>query len=141
MDNVLHAKITVEITVAEPIEKVWRYWTEPQHIIQWNNASPDWHTPTAQNDLRPGGSFNSRMEAKDGSFGFDFSGIYTDVKPHEFIAYVLGDDRRVEIRFIQEAKSVHIIETFDAETENTIEQQRFGWQCILDNFKAYTETK
>lgn len=141
MANISPTQITVETSVAMPIEKVWRYWTEPQHIIHWNNASPDWHTPTAENDLQIGGSFTYRMEAKDGSFGFDFGGVYTDVKPHEFISYVMGDDREVEIRFVLESDAIHIKETFDAEKENTVELQRFGWQCILDNFKAYTEMK
>ena len=134
-------KIRVEITVEEPIAKVWAYWTQPQHITQWNNASPDWHTPFAQNDLKAGGRFLSRMEAMDGSFGFDFSGTYTEVKPLEFISYILDDDRKVEIRFVQQANSVHIIETFEAEDANSIEQQQFGWQCILDNFKKFIEQK
>ncbi|MDO6851821.1 SRPBCC family protein [Priestia megaterium] len=132
-------KITVETTVQAPVEKVWKYWTEPTHIAKWNKASDDWHTPLAENDLRAGGKFLSRMEAKDGSFGFDFGGIYDEVKLHEVIAYTLGDGRKVEITFKDQETETEVIETFDAETGNTIELQQQGWQAILDNFKKYVE--
>ncbi|MGR6342194.1 SRPBCC family protein [Priestia megaterium] len=132
-------KITVETTVQAPVEKVWKYWTEPTHIAKWNKASDDWHTPLAKNDLRAGGKFLSRMEAKDGSFGFDFGGIYDEVKLHEVIAYTLGDGRKVEITFKDQETETEVIETFDAETGNTIELQQQGWQAILDNFKKYVE--
>jgi uncharacterized protein YndB with AHSA1/START domain len=132
-------KITVETTVQAPVEKVWKYWTEPTSITKWNKASDDWHTPLAENDLRAGGKFLSRMEAKDDSFGFDFGGIYDEVKLHEVIAYTLGDGRKVKITFKAQENETEVIETFDAETENTIELQQQGWQAILDNFKKYVE--
>jgi uncharacterized protein YndB with AHSA1/START domain len=132
-------KVTVETTVQAPVEKVWEYWTEPTHIKKWNSASDDWHTPIAENDLRAGGKFHSRMEAKDGSFGFDFGGIYDEVKLHEVIAYTLGDGRTVKITFKGDDNVTEVMETFDAETENPIELQKQGWQAILHNFKKYTE--
>jgi len=132
-------KITVETTVHTPIEKAWSYWTEPEHITKWNNASDDWHTPVAENDLRTGGKFLSRMEAKDGSFGFDFTGIYDEVRLNEFISYSLEDGRSVEITFIKQGNGTKIVEAFDPETENPIELQRGGWQAIMDNFKKYVE--
>jgi len=132
--------ITIEATVNAPAEKVWKVWTNTEDITQWNNASPDWHTTRAENDLRPGGKFLSRMEAKDGSMGFDFWGIYDVVKPHEYIEMTLGDDRKVKIYFKASGDQTHIVETFEAEGENPIEMQRAGWQAILDNFKQYTET-
>lgn len=132
--------ITIEATVNASAEKVWKVWTNTEDITQWNNASPDWHTTRAENDLRPGGKFLSRMEAKDGSMGFDFWGIYDVVKPHEYIEMTLGDDRKVKIYFKASGDQTHIVETFEAEGENPIEMQRAGWQAILDNFKQYTET-
>jgi uncharacterized protein YndB with AHSA1/START domain len=132
--------ITVEVTVNASEEKVWKYWTDPEHIIQWNNASDDWHTPNAENDVKAGGSFNYRMEAKDGSFGFDFAGVYDSVKKHESIDYTLGDGRRVQIRFTQEENATRITETFEAEDLNPPDLQKTGWQSILDNFKKHTET-
>ena len=121
------------------MEVVWENWTEPQHITKWNNASDDWHTPHAENDLRVGGKFLSRMEAKDGSFGFDFEGIYDEIRTMKYIEYHLEDGRQVKIHFISDDHSTKVIETFDAETINPIEMQRQGWQAILDNFKKYTE--
>jgi len=131
--------ITVETLVNAPVEKVWEFWTKPEHITKWNAASDDWHTTRAENNLRIGGKFLSRMEAKDGSFGFDFEGIYTDVITHEKISYTLLDDRKVTITFSQTENGVQIIETFEAETENTLELQKLGWQAILNNFKKYVE--
>lgn len=131
--------ITVEATVQAPVEKVWSFYTSPEHIKKWNNASPDWHTPHAENDLRAGGKFLSRMEAKDGSFGFDFWGIYDEVKTNELIAYTLGDNRKAKILFDSRSNSTVVTVTFEAETENSIELQKGGWQSILDNFKKYTE--
>jgi uncharacterized protein YndB with AHSA1/START domain len=139
MDTSNNIKITVKTTVNAPIGKVWKYWTEPDHITKWNNASDDWHTPFAENDLRVGGKFLSRMEAKDGSFGFDFGGIYDEVKLNEEISYTLGDGRKVNITFFDQENETEIIETFDAETTNSIELQQQGWQAILDNFKKYAE--
>jgi len=132
-------KLIVRTTVQTPVEIVWAYWTDPTHITQWNNASDDWHTPFAENDLRAGGKFLSRMEAKDGSFGFDFGGTYDEVQLHKVIAYTLGDGRKVKIIFKGYENETKVIETFDAETTNPIELQQQGWQAILDNFKKYTE--
>ncbi|MGZ9818121.1 SRPBCC family protein [Peribacillus simplex] len=132
-------KVTVETTIQAPIEKVWKYWTEPDHITKWYNPSDDWHTPFAENDLRQGGKFVSRMEAKDGSAGFDFGGIYDEVKLHEVIAYTMGDGRKVKITFKEQENEIEVIETFDAETTHPIEFQKQGWQAILNNFKKYVE--
>ena len=132
--------ITVESIINAPVEKVWEYWTKPEHIIKWNSASDDWHTPTAQNDLRVGGSFSSRMEAKDGSFGFDFGGTYDVVEDHKNIEYSLGDGRKVKIKFAPEGDGTKVTESFDAEGTHSIEMQQGGWQAILDNFKKYTES-
>jgi len=131
--------ITIQTTINEPVEKVWRCWTEPKHILKWNNASEDWHTVKAENDLRDGGRFLSRMEAKDGSFGFDFSGTYDEVKPYETIAYTLDDDRKVRINFTREGQKTNVVENFEAEGTNSIEMQKTGWQAIMDNFRKYTE--
>ena len=131
--------ITVSTTVDLPVEKVWTAFTEPEHIIHWSFASPDWHTPQATNDLRVGGKFTSRMESKDGSLGFDFEGIYDVVKEHALIAYSLADGRKVKIKFNATDQGTSVTETFDAEKENPVEMQRGGWQAILDNFKKYTE--
>lgn len=132
--------ITVAATVNAPIETVWKAWTTPSDIKKWNAASEDWHTPIAENDLRPGGKFSSRMEAKDGSFGFDFGGIYDEVVPYELISYTLEDERKVKIIFEKNVDGVKITESFDAENTNSVEMQRGGWQSILDNFKKYVET-
>ena len=133
------AKITVETTVNTPIEKTWSLWSEPEHIKQWNNASDDWHTPHAENDLRTGGSFVSRMEAKDGSFGFDFGGTYDEVVPHKTIAYTMGDGRQVNVNFEAQGDSTKVTETFDPENMHPHDFQKAGWQAILDNFKRYAE--
>lgn len=132
--------ITVESTVKAPVEKVWQTWTAPEHITKWNNASDDWHTPSAQNDLRVGGSFTARMEAKDGSAGFDFGGVYDAVKTNELIAYTMGDGRKVSITFTPNGNETKVTETFDAENTFSIEMQKTGWQSILDNFARYTES-
>ncbi|MCJ8211373.1 SRPBCC family protein [Mucilaginibacter sp. RS28] len=130
--------ITVETEVNAPIEKVWELWSKPEHITQWCVATPEWHTPYAENDLREGGRFMTRMEAKDGSFGFDLPGTYTKVKQHELIAYTMDDDRKVVIQF-SGSNPVKISESFEAEQTNPIEMQQLGWQAILDNFKKYAE--
>lgn len=132
--------ITIETTVHAPIEQVWKAWTTPEHIVQWNAASDDWHTPRAENDLRVGGTFKSRMEAKDGSMGFDFEGAYTAVRDQELIAYKMADGRKVEVTFQQVGGSVQVVETFDPETVHPIEMQREGWQSILNAFKRHTES-
>lgn len=133
--------ITVKTTVKAPAPKVWEYWTAPQHIMQWNSASPDWHTPSAVSDLREGGTFRSRMEAKDGSFGFDFGGTFTKVVPEKALAYTMSDGRAVSVTFEEKGETVDVTETFDAETENSVEMQREGWQSILNNFKKYAEAQ
>jgi uncharacterized protein YndB with AHSA1/START domain len=133
------ATITVETTVHAPVEKIWEYWTEPQHITKWSFASDDWHAPNAENDLRVGGKFLTRMEAKDGSFGFDFGGVYDELRINEFISYTLGDGRKVAITFISQENDTKIIEVFDAEATHSIEMQEAGWQAFLDNFKKYSE--
>ncbi|MDB4978131.1 MAG: polyketide cyclase [Candidatus Peribacteria bacterium] len=131
--------ITVEVVVHAPVAKVWQHWTEPEHIMKWNNASDDWHTPSATNDLREGGTFNCRMEAKDGSMGFDFGGTYTKVVPHKQIEYTIGDGRKVAVSFEEKGEETHVVENFEAETMNSVEMQRGGWQAILNNFKAEVE--
>jgi uncharacterized protein YndB with AHSA1/START domain len=139
MTTAIKTTITVETTVNTPVEKAWTLWTGPEHITHWNNASDDWHTPSAKNDLRVGGQFSYRMEAKDGSFGFDFGGVYDEVKTNERIAYTIGDGRKVKIIFTRQGNGTKVVETFEAENTNPIELQRGGWQSILDNFKKYAE--
>jgi uncharacterized protein YndB with AHSA1/START domain len=132
-------RIMVETTVRAPLAKVWSDFTSPEAIKAWNAASPDWHTTRAENDLRTGGTFVSRMEAKDGSEGFDFTGTYDEVVPHERIAYTMSDGRKVDVKFVPEEDGVRVVETFDPESENPREMQRAGWQSILDTFKRYCE--
>lgn len=132
--------ITVEAIVHAPITTVWDSWNNPDHITQWAFASPDWHTPWAKNDLRVGGSFSSRMEAKDGSFGFEFGGVYDAVTTNELIAYTMADGRKVMVEFSAEGDATKVVERFDAENENPVDMQQMGWQAILDNFKKYTES-
>jgi len=141
MESKEKTKITVQAIINAPVEKVWKYWTTPDDIIKWNNASPDWHTTHAVNDLRLWGKFSSRMEAKDGSMGFDFSGVYKNVILHKQIEYTLDDQREVTISFSSSDGKTKISETFEAEDTNSIELQKFGWQAIMDNFKKYVETK
>ncbi len=131
--------ITVKTAVAAPIDKVWDCWTSPEHITKWNNASDDWHTPRAENDLRPGGRFVSRMEAKDGSAGFDFGGTYDHVRKHKYIAYTMDDGRKVSIQFTDDGNTTRISETFDPEQMNSRKMQKDGWQAIINNFKKYVE--
>lgn len=132
-------KISIEATINAPVEKVWAYWNGPEHITHWCAASDDWHAPKADNDLRTGGKFSTRMEAKDGSFGFDFGGVYDTVKTNELIEFTMGDSRTVSVIFKTNGNSTKVVETFEAETQNPVEMQRAGWQSILDNFKKYTE--
>lgn len=131
--------ITVQCTINAPIEKVWGSWTSPQHITKWNNASDDWHTPYAENDLRVGGKFKYTMAARDGSMSFDFGGEYTLVRQNEAIEYILGDGRKVVVNFREVPEGTQIIEKFDPETVNPEEMQQQGWQAILNNFKKYVE--
>lgn len=131
--------ITVQNTINASIEKVWEFWTQPEHIKNWSFASAEWHTPYAENDLRAGGKFKSIMAAKDGSMSFDFGGEYTLVENHKAIEYVLDDGRKVEITFTETPDGVEIIQSFDPETQNSEEMQQGGWNAILDNFKSYVE--
>ena len=139
MQTTTKPTITIQTNVKAPVLKVWNYWTKPEHIIKWNQASDDWHTTRAENDLRVGGRFLARMEAKDGSFGFDFGGIYDEVKENEYIEYTIGDGIKVKIIFTSQNDKTEIVETFEAENTNSLEMQKGGWQAILDNFKKYTE--
>ena len=131
--------ITVQSTINASIDKVWKFWTLPEHIKNWSFASAEWHTPYAENDLREGGKFKSTMAAKDGSMSFDFGGEYTLVKNHKAIEYVLDDGRKVEISFTETPDGVEVIQSFDPETQNSEEMQQGGWNAILDNFKSYVE--
>ncbi|HNR08941.1 MAG TPA: SRPBCC family protein [Saprospiraceae bacterium] len=132
--------LTIVAGIQAPVEKVWACWTEPRHIIKWNAASPDWQCPYAENDLRPGGKFMSRMEAKDGSYGFDFAGEYTRVDPLRLIEYTLGDGRKVQTTFVSSGGETRIISHFEAENSNSLEMQQQGWQAILNNFKKHAES-
>lgn len=133
-------KITVAATIDAPIEKVWTDYTTPEAVKQWNNASDDWHTPNASNDLSVGGEFVYTMAAKDGSFSFDFKGKYDTVEEYRLIEYTMEDGRQASITFTADGLSTHIEIVFDAETQNPAEMQQQGWQAILNNFKAYAET-
>lgn len=131
--------ITIETTINAPMEKVWEYFSLPKHIMQWNSASNDWFTPKSENDFQEGGKFVNRMEAKDGSMGFDFTGTYDKIIPNEHIAYTISDGRHVTIDFAPQGEGTKMTESFEAETSNPAEVQKHGWQSILDNFKTYTE--
>ncbi len=132
-------KIKIEVLVSANVNKVWNYYTSPEHITKWNFASDDWCCPKAENDLRVGGKLNSRMEAKDGSFGFNFEAVYDEVIEHEKIIFTLLDGRKVETLFEIVDGKIKVTTTFDAENENPVEMQREGWQAILNNFKKYVE--
>jgi uncharacterized protein YndB with AHSA1/START domain len=132
-------EITVETNIAAPIADVWRAWNTPEDIKQWNAASDDWHTTQASVDLRVGGTYSARMEARDGSFGFDFAGIYTKIIEHKLIESTLGD-RKLMVEFLQTGEGVTVRETFDSEPTHSLEQQRSGWQAILTNFKKHVES-
>lgn len=136
----LKTQIKIEAIISAKIDKVWEYWNSPKHITGWNSASPDWHCPNAENDLKVGGKLKSRMEARDGSFGFDFEGTYTKVIPKQMISYVLADGRQVTTQFESSGPSTQITTVFDAETQNPVEMQKVGWQAILNSFKSYTES-
>lgn len=133
-------KITVSTVVAAPLREIWLAYTTPDDIKVWNTASPDWHTTSASVDLRPGGKFSSRMEAKDGSFGFDFAGEYTKVVPHTLLEYVFGDRVGI-VEFSEGNAGVTVKVTFDSEPTHSEEQQRTGWQAILNNFARHVEAK
>mgnify|MGYP000146159045 CR=1 FL=1 len=136
----MKTSITIGTTVNVPVEKVWDCWNTPEHIYQWNNASPDWHTLAAKNDLRIGGRFSFTMAAKDGSFSFDFGGTYTEVILHQRISYTMNDGRTAEVLFQANGNLTVISEMFEPESINPAEMQQAGWQAILNNFKRYTES-
>ncbi len=133
--------IVIETLVDAPLERVWALWTDPAHIVNWNTAHPSWHTPEARNDLREGGGFSFRMEARDGSMGFDFAGTYTQVDPPQRQAFTLGDGRAVSVQFIREGSKTRVREEFEPESQNPIEMQQAGWQAILDNFGTYAASQ
>lgn len=134
------SKIEISTSVAKPLSVAWDAYLLPELIVKWNFASPDWHCPSSSNDVRVGGIMKSRMEAKDGSFGFDFEATYTEVIPHKKLAYALGDKRNVEIYFSENAGKTDIKIAFDPETVNDVEMQRAGWQAILDNYRKHAES-
>jgi uncharacterized protein YndB with AHSA1/START domain len=139
MEPKLRPIICVQVNINAPAEKVWKLWTTPDDIVKWNHASDDWHTTRAANDLRRGGKFLSRMEARDGSTGFDFEGVYETIKANKLIEYFIVDGRKVRIDFSANKNTTKVVETFEAENVYSIEQQRSGWQAILNNFKEYAE--
>ncbi len=133
-------QITIDTHITTNLDKVWDFYTKPEHITQWNFADDSWHCPSAKNDLRKGGKYFARMEAKDGSFGFDFEAVYNEVIPKKKIGYTLEDGRKTVILFEESNKETKVTITFDAEKENPIDMQKNGWQAILNNFKKYTES-
>ena len=132
-------KIKIEALISADLSKVWASWTKPEHITQWNFATPEWQWPTAQNDLRVGGKYCARMEARDGSFGFDFEAVYDEVTNQKRLSYTMPDGRKVITDFESAGAATKITTVFDAETENSVDMQKSGWQSILNNFKAYVE--
>jgi uncharacterized protein YndB with AHSA1/START domain len=132
-------KITIAATISAEKQKVWDYYTQPEHITKWNFASDDWQCPKAENDLQVGGKYFARMEAKDGSFGFDFEGVYIEVDKGKNFTYEMADGRQASVNFENKGKETYVTITFDAENENPEELQKAGWQAILQNFKKYTE--
>lgn len=133
------SEIRIEATLSVERSKVWAYYTEPEHITKWNFAVPEWHCPKASNDLRVGGQYLARMEAKDGSFGFNYGGVYEEVDAPKRLAYRLGDGRKVTITFEAQGDRTRVVTVFDAEKQNPEEMQKKGWQSILNNFKTYVE--
>lgn len=131
--------ITISATINAPIEKVWKCWTTPEDIMQWNQASPDWHCPASAVDLRIGGKFSATMAAKDGSFAFDFWGTYDDILENELLMVTMGDGRKWKTTFASNGDVTEVVESFEAENQNPIEMQQGGWQAILNSFKAHTE--
>lgn len=139
MESQNESTITVESIIEAPVEKVWIFWTQPEHITKWNYASDDWHCPSAENDLRTGGTYRARMEAKDGSMGFDFEATYDEVINHKKIAYTMTDGRQATTFFKSLDGKTKVTTSFDAENKNPVDMQKDGWQAILDNFKKYAE--
>lgn len=136
-----HSKIKIEAMISAPAKKVWEYWTKPEHITKWNFASPDWQCPTASNDLKVGGKYSARMEAKDGSFGFEFEAIYNEIVDQKRIKYTMEDGRTATTEFQSLGDQTKVTTVFDAEKMNSEEMQKNGWQAILNSFKKYTEEK
>jgi len=134
-------KIKIRATVNAPVEQVWHLWNTPEHICKWNAADPSWHCPSSENDLRNGGTFKHRMEARDGSAGFDFEGRYDQIEPLSEISYTMSDGRRVSTRFTAEGNQTAMDVSFDPETENSPEDQKNGWQAILNHFAAYAASQ
>ena len=132
-------KITIHATISAGIQKVWNYYTQPEHITKWNFASPDWHCPSASNDMRIGGKYTARMEAKDGSFGFEFEATYSEITENQKFVYIMPDGREVSVSINEDNHLTNITVCFDTETENPVDLQREGWQAILNNFKNYAE--
>lgn len=132
--------LTIQAEIHAPIEKVWKYWTSPEHITQWNFADPSWQCPWAENDLQPGGVYKARMEARDGSFGFEFEAVYDEVSFPSVIAYTMADGRKAVTNFSESGNITQVTTRFDAESQHSPEMQQKGWQAILDNFSKYTET-
>ncbi len=140
MENTEKVIVTVQVTVNAPLAKTWKCWTTPEDIKEWNQASDDWCTTKSEIDLRPGGKFNSRMEARDGSMGFDFWGIYDEIELHKHIFATLGDGRSLKVWFAEKDGNTEVTESFEAENENPVDLQRFGWQAIINSFKAFVES-
>ena len=139
METAEKTAITVETVVKAPVEKVWKYWNEPEHITRWAFASDEWHAPFSENDVRTDGKFKTTMAAKDGSFSFDFEGVYTNVQTNKVIEYVMADGRKVKVVFAADGNETKVTETFDAENMHPLDVQRAGWQAILENFRKHTE--
>jgi uncharacterized protein YndB with AHSA1/START domain len=139
METKARTAITVEVLIKAPVENVWKFWSEPNHIAKWCSASDDWHVPKAENDLKINGKFNTTMAARDGSMSFDFEGVYTNIQQFKLIEYTILDGRKVTIRFSDNGNETNVTEIFEAEDTNPVEMQRGGWQAILDNFKKYVE--
>ena len=139
METAEKTAITVETVVKAPVEKVWKYWNEPEHITRWAFASDEWHAPFSENDVRTDGKFKTTMAAKDGSFSFDFEGVYTNVQTNKVIEYVMPDGRKVKVVFAADGNETKVTETFDAENMHPLDVQRAGWQAILENFRKHTE--
>jgi uncharacterized protein YndB with AHSA1/START domain len=140
METAQKTKITIQASIKAPVNKVWDIWTSPADIVKWSTPSPDWHTVRATHDLKEGGTFTYRMEAKDGSFGFDFGGVFDVLRKNELIEYTIGDGRKVVIHFTSGGENTEVVQTFEAEDQNPAEMQRAGWQAILDSFKRYVES-
>jgi uncharacterized protein YndB with AHSA1/START domain len=139
METAEKTTVTVQATIQASVDKVWSYWTAPQHITKWCQASDDWHAPYAENDVRKDGKFKTTMAAKDGSFSFDFEGVYDNVQEHRLLEYTLADGRKVKIVFSPLGNETHVSESFETESTHPVDMQRSGWQAILDSFKRYTE--